>query len=119
VTETLRKEASEKFDVPISLLKRNTVKARSIKAQKLLCIHWCPLCPMHKVKVHVLNVILIHGAMRQPVCCAKGLALANSLFTDTVSHMQLIEWKKQHLGKSYREETSAQLGQTYWNNFCK
>jgi hypothetical protein len=47
--------------------------------------------------------------MRQPVSCAEGLSLANYLIAGTtINQMQLIKWKKQQLGKSYREETSAQ-----------
>jgi hypothetical protein len=103
------REASEKFDVPLflSLLKRNTIKARTRNIRNLMCTHPGPLSPMYKVEAHVLKVILIRGAMRQPVSCAEELSLANSLITGTVSKMQLMDWKKQHLGKNYREETAA------------
>jgi hypothetical protein len=88
------RESSVKFDFHISLLKRNTIQARSRTTRKLMCTHPCPLYHMH-----VLKVILIRGAMRQPVSCAEGLSLANSLITGTVSQIQLMEWKKQHLRK--------------------
>jgi hypothetical protein len=117
--EALTIEASYKFYVPLYLLNRNTIKARTIKTKHLMCTHPDPLSPMQKVGAHVLKVILIRGAMRHPVSCAEGLALANSLITGTVSHMQLIKWKKKHLGKNYREETAAVLGHKYWNIFCK
>jgi hypothetical protein len=71
---------------------------------------------MHTIKMHVLKVILLRGAMYQSVSCAKGLALVNSLIAGTVSHIQ---WKNQHLKKNYREETAATLGWRYWQNVCK
>jgi hypothetical protein len=105
VVEALMKQLSEKFNVSLSLLKRDTLKNRSRTTRTLLCTHRGPLYTMHTVEAHVLKTILILGAMHQPASCANGLALANSLIGATVSHMQLIEGKKQHLGKIYREET--------------
>jgi hypothetical protein len=89
------------------------------KKRKLKCTHHGPLSPMHEVEAHLLKVILLHGAMHQPVRCGEGLELANSIIEDTMTQLQMIQWKQLHLGKSFREESAATLGQKYWQNFRK
>jgi hypothetical protein len=56
--EAIVKQASEKFDVPISHLKYGTIKARRRSTQNLLCTHRGPLTPMQKVEGHLWKVIL-------------------------------------------------------------
>jgi hypothetical protein len=74
---------------------------------------------MHEVEAHLLKVILLRGAMRQPFSCGEGLELANSIIEHTVTQLQIIQWKQLYLVKSFREESAATLGQKYWQNFCK
>jgi hypothetical protein len=73
---------------------------------------------MDEIEAHLIKVILLHGGFCQPVSCAEGLQLVNSIIEGTVSQVQLIQWKIIHLGKNYNEEAAGQLGQKYWRNFC-
>jgi hypothetical protein len=117
--DAIMKQASEKFDAPISYLKSGTIKAMRRSTRNLLCTHPGLLSPMHKVEAHLLKVILLRGTMQQPVSCREGLELANSLIEGTPTQNNLVEWKKARLGKNYREETATKMGQKYWLNFCK
>jgi hypothetical protein len=74
---------------------------------------------MYEVEAHLLKVILLHGAMRQPVSCGEGLHFASSIIEDTVTQLKMTQWKQLHLGKSFREESAAELGQKHWQHLCK
>jgi hypothetical protein len=49
-------------------------------------------------EAHLLKCLIIRGATRQPVSCAEGLQLANSIIDGTISQAQLILWKKKRMG---------------------
>jgi hypothetical protein len=52
---------------------------------------------MVAIETHLLGIILRCAALRQPVSCAEGLELTNSLIEGTAHQLCLIEWKKKHL----------------------
>jgi hypothetical protein len=83
-----------------------------------MCAHRGPLSPMTGVDAHLLKCLLLRGTVRQPVSCAKGLQLANSLIEGTVSQAHLIGWKQNHMGVNFERTAAATLGKKYWENIC-
>jgi hypothetical protein len=71
------------------------------------------------IKAHLLGIILRRAALRQPVSCAEGLELANSLIEGTEHQLCLIEWKKKHLKMGEIDVTFGFLGACYWQNVCR
>jgi hypothetical protein len=116
--EQLMLQASRKFDVPLYELKIGTIQGCTKPTRKLICTDRDPLRPMHEVEAHLIKVILLRRAMLQPVRCAEGLQLENSIIEGTVYQVQLIQWKATYLGNNYNEETTGQMGQKYWRNLC-
>jgi hypothetical protein len=71
------------------------------------------------IEAHLLGIILRCVALRQPVSCAEGLELANSLIEGTARQRCLIEWKKKHLKMGEIDVKFGFLGARYWQNFCR
>jgi hypothetical protein len=117
--EELMRHAITKFGAPLAELKYETIRGRRKTNRKLKCTHRGPLSLMHEVEAHLLKVILLRGVMRQPVSCGEGLELADLIKEDTVTQLQMIQWKQLHLGKSFREKSAAILGQKDWGEICK
>jgi hypothetical protein len=110
VLYVLMQNASIHVDAPLAELNRATIKWHTKINCKLMCTHRGPLTLMHGVEAHIIKVVLLRGAMHQPVSYAEGLELANSLIKSTLSHAQLFYWIYQHLGKKYREDAATKVG---------
>jgi hypothetical protein len=66
---------------------------------------------MAVVEAHLLKEwLILCGAMRQPVSCAEGLELRNSLIQNRVSQDQLITWKIKHKGINFDQTGAGTLG---------
>jgi hypothetical protein len=63
--------------------------------------------PMSDIKGHLLAGILRRAGLRQPVSCAEGLELSNSMIEGTT---------KQLNGPTY--DSFGSLGNHYWKNYC-
>jgi hypothetical protein len=113
VLEELMRQASKKLEVPLADLHKEKIRGYKRRNHQLRCTHRGPLSPMHKVEANLLKVILLRGAMCQTVSYGEGLELASSIIEDTLTQLQFIQWKILHLGKSFRVESVAMLGQKY------
>jgi hypothetical protein len=69
---------------------------------------------MAGIEAHLLAAILRRAALRQPVSCAEGLVLANSLIEGTMAQVELMEWKKIHLKNKSHNDSFGTLGPRYW-----
>jgi hypothetical protein len=67
---------------------------------------------MAGVEAHLLKCILLCGAMRPTLSCAK----VNSISKGMVSQAQLIGWNQKHMGVNFENTTAAILGKKYWEN---
>jgi hypothetical protein len=77
------------------------------------------MSPVAGIEAHLQKCLPLYGAMIQPVSCADGLQLTNSLIEGTVSQAQLSGWKQNHMGVSFERTTEAKLVKKYWENFCR
>jgi hypothetical protein len=62
--------------------------------RKLKVRHWGTTSPMVGIEGHLLAAILRQDALLQPVYCAEGLELVNSMIEGTETQVGLINWKK-------------------------
>jgi hypothetical protein len=62
---------------------------------KLKVKHMGTKSPMNEIEAHLLAAILRRATLHQPVSCAEGLTLANSLIEGTPAHQHyLMLWKR-------------------------
>jgi hypothetical protein len=117
--EKLIPKVCEKCNLERSEIKYNTVLSRNRTGYKLKVQHPGTRSPMVGIEAHLLVIILRCAALRQPVSCAEGLELANSLLEGTVHQLCLIEWKKKHLKIGEIDVTFGFHGARYWQFFCR
>jgi hypothetical protein len=103
----------EKYNLEKSEIKYNTVLSRNITGNKLKVQHPGTRSHMVGIKAHLIGIILSRAALRQPVSCAEGLELANSLIEGTAHQLCLIEWKKKHFKMGEIDITFGFLGARY------
>jgi hypothetical protein len=70
------------------------------------------------IKVHLLAVILRRAALRQPVPCAEGLELVNSMIEGIETKVGLMNWKKNHLKNSEIDDSFGSLEKNTGKTFA-
>jgi hypothetical protein len=95
-----------------------TALSRNKVGRKLKVKHRGTESPMAGIKGHLLAAILCRAALRQPISCAEGLELENSLIEGTPTQLDLMAWKKAHLKNGTYGNSFGILGTRYWQNFA-
>jgi hypothetical protein len=80
---------------------------------KLKVTHRGTTSPMVGIEGHLSAAILRRAALSQPVSCAEGLELANSMIEGTETQVGLMNWKKRHLKNSEIDYSFGSLGTRY------
>jgi hypothetical protein len=109
----------EKYNIERSEIKMETALSRNKVGRKLKVKHRGTNSPMAGIEGHLLAAILRRAALRQPVSCAEGLELANSLIEGTTTQLDLMAWKKANLKNGPDDDSFGSLGVRYWKNFCR
>jgi hypothetical protein len=71
------------------------------------------------IEAHLLASIPRRAALCQPVTCAEGLELVNSMIEGTQAQLVLMEWKKNDLKNMPNDDTFGTLGHRYRQNCCR
>jgi hypothetical protein len=109
-----KKYKMEREDINLS-----TVLSRMKSGHKFKVKHRGTVSPMIDIEAHLLGIILCRAALGQPISCAEGLELANSLIEGTQAQVDLMEWEKKHLKMGETDALFGSLGEKYWQNFCQ
>jgi hypothetical protein len=108
-----------KYNIEWNEIHMETALSRNIVWRKLKVNHRGTESPMADIEGHLLAAILCRAALRQPVSCAEGLELANSLIGGTITQLDLMTWKKANLKNGPDNDSFGSLGTGYWQNFCR
>jgi hypothetical protein len=92
--ERVTKKVCAKYNLDRSEIQIETVFSRKKVGRKLKVRHLGTTSPMSGIEGHLLAAILCRAALRQPVYCAEGMELANSMIEGTETQVGLINWKK-------------------------
>jgi hypothetical protein len=113
------KRVCRKYNLEESEINVKTIFSRTKPGWKLRVKHRGTNSPVAGIEAHLLAAILRCTTIRQPVSCAEGLALANSLIEGTPTQNALIQWKATHLKHGSDDNSLGSLGWRYWQNFCR
>jgi hypothetical protein len=111
-----------KYSIKRNEIQMETVLSRNRVGRKLKVKHRATESPMAGIEGHLLAAILCRAALRQPVSCAEGLEVANSLIEGTTIRLDLMAWKKANLKNGPDDDSFGSIvfiGTWYWQNFCR
>jgi hypothetical protein len=108
-----------KYNIERNEIQMETTLSRNRVGRKLKVKYRDTESPMVGIEGHLLAAILRRAALRQPVSCAEGLELANSLIEGTTTQLDLMAWKKANSKNGPDDDSFRSLGTRYWQNFCR
>jgi hypothetical protein len=79
-----------KYNIERNEIQIETALSRNRVGRKLKVNHRGTESPMAGIEGHLLAAIICRAALRQPVSCAEGLKLANSLIEGTSTQLDLM-----------------------------
>jgi hypothetical protein len=107
------KKVRERYKLTRHEIHLSAVLIRNKEGHKLKVEQRGAVSPMSGIEADLLGIILRRVALRQPVSCAEGLELANSLIDWTQTQVDLMEWGKKHLKMGKRDTMIGNLGTRY------
>jgi hypothetical protein len=116
--EKVIEKVCDKYNIERNEIQMETALSRNKVGRKLKVYHHGTESPMAGIEGHLLAVILRRAALHQPVSCAEGLGLANSLIEGTLTPLDIMAWKKAHLKNVPDDDLFGRLGTRYWQFFC-
>ena len=104
-----KKRKIEHVDIPLKTIQQRVFRKNEV-------IHHSPglVSPLLQIEDTVVKFVIRMAEIRQSLTPSRGLALINSLITDTPIQKELEIWKEK-----YSNNTSGSVGQSYWRAFLK
>jgi hypothetical protein len=87
----------KEYNLERSELHIETALSRNKVGRKLKVRNCSTQSPMAGIEGHLLAAILRRAAFHQPVYCAEGLELANSMIKGKTAQLDLVAWKQRNL----------------------
>jgi hypothetical protein len=115
--EKVVKRICKNYNLETSEINMKKRLSRTKPGRKSKVKHKGTNSPMNGIEAHLLADILRCVALRQPVSCTEGLALANSLIEGTPTQVERMEWKVTHLKNGTHDDSFGTFGWRYWQIF--
>jgi hypothetical protein len=112
--EKVIEKVCDKYNIERSDIQMATALSRKKFGRKLKVKHCGTESPMTGIEGHSLATTLRRAALHQPVSCAEGLELANSLIEGTPTQLNTMDWKKENLKNAPYDDLFGSLGTHYW-----
>ena len=109
IADVKKKRKIEHVDIPLKTIQQRVFRKNEV-------IHHSPglVSPLLQIEDTVVKFVIRMAEIRQSLTPSRGLALINSLITDTPIQKELEIWKEK-----YSNNKSGSVGQSYWRAFLK
>jgi hypothetical protein len=111
--EKVIKKVCVKYSIERNEIQMQKSLSRNRVGRKLKVKHCGTKSPMAGIEGHLIAAIIGRAAIRQPVSCAEGLQLANSMIEGKTTQIHLMAWKKANLKNGLDNDSFGSLGTRY------